>query len=236
MAVVLKVIGGKNDGREIAIAVPRFIIGRGETAHLRPASDLVSREHCAIEVTPDKVLILDLDSRNGTFVNGNQLTQPHVARSGDTVRIGRLQFQLMVDPAKAAAKKPKVSGVVDAASRTASAKKSSLEDSITDWLMEGDDEDQPDTEQRRAITASDTIQLNFEETTAFGTPKKTTTEDPLESSDEEIESPSGEIEGDAKGKKKKKEKPKKLPPIPKMQHESSTTAADDVLRKFFNRR
>ena len=31
MQVVLKVVGGKNDGREITIAVPRFIIGRGDT-------------------------------------------------------------------------------------------------------------------------------------------------------------------------------------------------------------
>ncbi len=42
MQVTLKDVGGKNNGREINIAVPRFIVGRGETAHLRPASDLVS--------------------------------------------------------------------------------------------------------------------------------------------------------------------------------------------------
>ena len=233
MAVVLRVIGGKNDGREIAIAVPRFIIGRGETAHLRPASDLVSREHCAIEVNEDQVTIFDLDSRNGTFVNGNQLTQPHIARSGDSVRIGRLQFQLMIDPAKAAAKKPKVNGVVDAAARTASTKKASLEDSITDWLLEGDeDDDAPGSEERKAIISSETIQLNFEETTAFGTVKKKPDAEAGDASDEEL----SEELSDGDGKKKKKEKPKKLPPIPKMKHESSTTAADDVLRKFFNRR
>ena len=70
MQVVLRVVGGKNDGREITIAVPRFIIGRGETAHLRPASDLVSREHCEILFGDGKVVINDLTSRNGTFVNG----------------------------------------------------------------------------------------------------------------------------------------------------------------------
>ena len=45
MQVSLKVVGGKNDGRLIAINVPEFVIGRGETAHLRPQSDLVSRAH-----------------------------------------------------------------------------------------------------------------------------------------------------------------------------------------------
>ena len=73
MQVVLKVVGGKNDGREITIAVPRFIIGRGDTAHLRPASDLVSREHCEILVSDGSVIINDLKSRNGTFVNGKRI-------------------------------------------------------------------------------------------------------------------------------------------------------------------
>ncbi len=39
MQVNLKVIGGKNDGRMIGIAVSEFIIGRGEQAHLRPQAN-----------------------------------------------------------------------------------------------------------------------------------------------------------------------------------------------------
>ena len=231
MQVVLKVVGGKNDGREIAIAVPRFIIGRGETAHLRPASDLVSREHCAIEVQDGKVTVTDLKSRNGTFVNGNAITETHIARAGDSVRIGRLQFQLVIDPVKASAKKPKVSDVVDAASRTANKKPASLEDSISDWLLEGGDEDDmPNTDEKKIISSAETIQLSLEETTAFR--KDLDKKDSLNETSGETE-----LDGDSKADdKKKKSKPMKLPPLPKFQHESSTTAADDVLRKFFNRR
>ncbi len=239
MQVVLKVVGGKNDGREIAIAVPRFIIGRGETAHLRPASDLVSREHCAIEVQDGKVTIQDLESRNGTFVNGNQLTETHVARPGDSLRIGRLQFQVIIDPVKAGAKKPKVNNVVEAAARTASKKSHSLEDSITDWLLEvADDDEAPDTNEKQVIASAETIQLNLEDTTAI---QKEISEDENhaigtaddESSHEEL---ADEESTDDPKSKKKKPKPKKLPPLPKFQHDSSTSAADDVLRKFFNRR
>ena len=64
MQVFLKVVGGKNDAREIAITVPKFVIGRGEEAHLRPTSDLVSRHHTAINVENGKVIIEDLKSRN----------------------------------------------------------------------------------------------------------------------------------------------------------------------------
>lgn len=222
MQVVLKVVGGKNDGREISIAVPRFIIGRGETAHLRPSSDLVSREHCEIVVGEDgAVTVSDLKSRNGTFVNGEALTGPHSAKSGDTLRVGRLQFEIVIDPVKASNKKPKVNDVVEAASRTASTKKrQSLEDSITDWLMD-ESEDEPSTSERDKIATAETIQLKLEETSVFGAAPR----------DRKSEKPEEE-EADGKGKKK----PKKLPAMPKHTHESSTSAADDVLRKFFNRR
>ena len=236
MQVVLKVVGGKNDGREIAISVPRFIIGRGETAHLRPASDLVSREHCAIEVGDGKVTIIDLASRNGTFVNGEQLSQPHIARAGDSLRIGRLQFQLLIDPVKASAKKPKVSGVVEAAARTAAAKKVSLEDSITDWLLDdSDEEDAPNTKEKELIASAETIQLNLDETAQFSK-KDAAKSAELEPSASVDESALEDDDSDSSSGKKKKSKPKKLPPLPKFQHDSSKSAADDVLRKFFNRR
>jgi pSer/pThr/pTyr-binding forkhead associated (FHA) protein len=217
MQVVLRVVGGKNDGREITIAVPRFIIGRGDTAHLRPASDLVSREHCEILFGGGKVIINDLASRNGTFVNGKQLTETHVAKSGDSLRIGLLQFEVVIDPVKASAKKPRVGDVVEAAARTAQNKKTRLEDSITDWLT--DEEDNPNTAERDAIASSETIQLNLEETSVFGTTKR----------ESKADEPTGEESPSEDG-------PKKLPPMPKRQHDSSTTAADDVLKKFFNRR
>lgn len=216
MRVVLKVVGGKNDGREITIAVPRFIIGRGDTAHLRPSSDLVSREHCAIVIEDGNVTISDLKSRNGTFINGEQLSGSHVATSGDALRVGRLHFEVIIDPVKSGNKKPRVNDVVEAASRTAAKKKMSLEDSITDWLMDEEAGD-PSTSERDQIASAETIQLNLEETSVFGT---TGTRE----------------KGRAPEEEKDGAKPGKLPTLPKHTHEDSTSAADDVLRKFFNRR
>lgn len=229
MQVVLKVVGGKNDGREIKIAVPRFIIGRGETAHLRPSSDLVSREHCEIVITEDgKVRIADLKSRNGTFVNGEQLTASHFASSGDSLRVGRLQFEVVIDPVKASTKKPKVSGVVEAASRAASSgRKSSLEDSISDWLT--DDEDETPSEIGR-IASAETLQLSVEETSVFGAGGKQRRDEERRLAKAQAEDEASESGG--KGKKK----PMKLPKQEKESHTDSTTAADDVLRKFFKRR
>ena len=105
MRVILRVVGGKNDGREIKISVPEFIIGRGEKAHLRPSSDLISRQHCKISVKDSTVVVEDMGSRNGSFLNGEQLSKPTVAKSGDSVRVGRLHFELVIDPSQVRSQK-----------------------------------------------------------------------------------------------------------------------------------
>ena len=87
MDVKLKVVSGSNAGREIKIPIPRFLIGRGEDCHLRPKSDLISRQHCAILIEANKVSIQDL-SKNGTFVNEERVNGQRELKPGDKVRIG----------------------------------------------------------------------------------------------------------------------------------------------------
>ena len=227
MQVILKVIGGKNDGRQIKIAVPRFIIGRGETAHLRPSSDLVSREHCEIVIGDGVVHISDLKSRNGTYVNGLKLDGRHKVNSGDSLRVGRMQFEVIVDHALAGAKKPKVKGVVEAATRTAKTKKKmSLEESISDWLM--DDDYDPDTGERDQIASAETLQLDIGDTSVFGKDKAWR--------DEQRRKESEENEAKESDSSKGKSKFKKLPKAEDAVHDSSTSAADEVLKRFFKRR
>ena len=207
MQVILKVVGGKNDGRQIKIAVPRFIIGRGETAHLRPASDLISREHCEIVIGSGVVRVNDLKSRNGTYINGLKLDGPHNASSGDTLRVGRLQFEIVVDLALAGAKKPKVKGVVEAASRAATAKKKpSLEDSISDWLM--DDDDEPVSSERERLSSAETLQLNLGDTSVFG--KGKAARDEMRRREKEEQEAKDAAAAAGSGKSKGKPKPKKL--------------------------
>ncbi len=224
MQVKLRVIGGKNDGREIKISVPEFIIGRGENAHLRPSSDLVSRHHCSLFIRNGSLVIKDMDSRNGTFVNGTKLVGEYVAKVGDTLRVGRLQFEVLIDHMQPGNKKPKVQGVAEAAARTVGSAKSpeGLDDeSITDWLAP--------TEDDSTKSLTDTQQFSLEETPT----KMFVRSDELSDSDGQVPG-SGEDTTDSGSKKHKKFK--KLPPKKANKADSSKSAADDVLRKFFNRR
>jgi len=82
---------------------PRLTLPDGQTVHLAGRmrlgraghNDVVlddamaSREHAEIEVTEDLVLLRDLGSGNGTFVNEVQLTERQPLSDGDRIRIGR---------------------------------------------------------------------------------------------------------------------------------------------------
>ena len=70
MKIQLIVVQGKPEGKVIPLTGPVFKIGRGEGCHLRPNSELVSREHAEFRVVDEEVTVRDLGSRNGTLVNG----------------------------------------------------------------------------------------------------------------------------------------------------------------------
>ena len=138
MQVKLRVIGGKNDGKELEIKVPEFLIGRGDGVNLRPKSDLISRHHCAVILEDGQAFIKDLESRNGTHLNGERISGKVKMQVGDRLRVGRLQFEVLIDHGSPSRKKPRVTSIKDAAQRTAEGGANLDEDSITDWLFEAE--------------------------------------------------------------------------------------------------
>ena len=223
MQVSLKVVGGKNDGRLIAINVPEFVIGRGETAHLRPQSDLVSRAHCSVLVVDGKVVLRDLGSRNGTFLNDERLEGEQQVTIGDRFRVGRLQFEFQIDHAVAGSKKPKVEGVREAAARTAATAGEDFDDeSITDWLSQD-----VDSEEVARTSGSETRQFMLDETERVL----------LEQLSEESKKAREEKDRIEKEETKAaNNEPGKLPDRARTNSEDSRDAASQMLRKFFNRR
>lgn len=96
MEVALKVVEGKQTGTLIPLNKEKFLIGREEDCQLRPNSDLVSRHHCVIAVDDFTVRIRDLGSTNGTFVNDQRITTQVVLKQGDSIRIGKLAFEMQI--------------------------------------------------------------------------------------------------------------------------------------------
>lgn len=77
-----------NDRGELVQRMP-VIIGRSQDAHLQPGDEYggVSRTHARIDHTEDGVMLTDLASKNGTWLNGVQISAAPLTL-GDQVQIG----------------------------------------------------------------------------------------------------------------------------------------------------
>ena len=226
MQVRLKIMHGSNMGQEVKIPTPKCLIGRGDECHLKPQSDAVSRKHCIIITTENEVVVRDLNSRNGTFVNGERVGEESVLLTGDQWRVGPLEFEMVIEQTVAKAKRPKVSDIKEAVARTAEgAGNSSTTDlgEVTDWLSELDEADR-----ERRTTDPETRQFRLDDTTDRGTV--------VEAKEGATTDTKALPPGEANPKKPEKKSPGKLPPRPSAQTKDSREAASDMLKKFFNRR
>jgi pSer/pThr/pTyr-binding forkhead associated (FHA) protein len=135
--VTLRVIEGPHEGQELVCTdLTHITIGRSDECNFRlhgePADLLVSRRHCLIEARPEWVEVRDLESRNGTFVNGLRVGFPidpgspdgsaafrRRLRNGDLLYLGTSVVQVTVQvsaieatpPAEAEAVQASAAGV-----------------------------------------------------------------------------------------------------------------------------
>src|SRR5690349_24163170 len=73
-------------------------IGRAAGADFIVDAALVSRVHCRLTALPDGQLELsDLESTNGTYVNGVRVGQPLRLASGDRLQVGRVELVALRD-------------------------------------------------------------------------------------------------------------------------------------------
>jgi ribosome-associated protein YbcJ (S4-like RNA binding protein) len=78
--------------REVDLRSSVTTIGRDEECEIVFDDTLVSRRHARIFLAEHGALIEDLDSRNGVFVNGEQIERSRQLLDGDRVRIGTQDF------------------------------------------------------------------------------------------------------------------------------------------------
>jgi pSer/pThr/pTyr-binding forkhead associated (FHA) protein len=93
--LLLRFISGKYKGGEFPVPVgARVVIGRAANVDVVLVEDLVSRRHAEFEHQGDCVLLRDLDSTNGTFVNGERIRE-RVLEDKDRVLIGTSILKLV---------------------------------------------------------------------------------------------------------------------------------------------
>jgi EAL domain-containing protein (putative c-di-GMP-specific phosphodiesterase class I) len=81
--------------RQTRVDAARFIVGRKPEASLSIPSPTVSREHAELTVVEDGLLLRDLGSTNGTFVNGTRIQEPCTVNHGDLLQFGQRVFRVI---------------------------------------------------------------------------------------------------------------------------------------------
>jgi pSer/pThr/pTyr-binding forkhead associated (FHA) protein len=89
----LEVLTGVAAGKKIKLSDQKemCIIGRDENADLSIDENVISREHAKLEKKWGGIVITDLDSKNGTFVN-NERVKEKLLRDGDKVMLGTVKL------------------------------------------------------------------------------------------------------------------------------------------------
>jgi len=85
-------------GRSYELICERTTVGRGSENTLTVRDASLSRQHCEILTFGSEVIVHDLGSRNGTFVDGHRLdgTQAQ-AKHGQVIAFGNVQVRLDID-------------------------------------------------------------------------------------------------------------------------------------------
>ena len=68
-------------------------VGRATRADFIVDAALVSRVHCRLTATDDRVEVVDLSSTNGTFVNDRRVKTAQLG-AGDRLRVGRMELKI----------------------------------------------------------------------------------------------------------------------------------------------
>jgi len=82
--------------QELDLPVGEFLIGRAATCQLSLDDPLVSRNHAALMVSDEGVVLEDLGSRNGVKVNGQRISGSHKLLNGDVISIGSQELRYVV--------------------------------------------------------------------------------------------------------------------------------------------
>jgi diguanylate cyclase (GGDEF)-like protein len=83
----LLVIAGPSFGEMYKLRGDRLVLGRGDRTDVRIVDDGISREHAAVQREGGKVVLVDLNSTNGTYCNGLRVPRQELT-DGDKISIG----------------------------------------------------------------------------------------------------------------------------------------------------
>jgi len=83
-------------GTRFPVRRGEYILGRSPYCSIVVSNALASRQHCAVRMVAEGLSITDLNSRNGTFVNGERISEQRLLSAGDVIRVGSDSIEVMI--------------------------------------------------------------------------------------------------------------------------------------------
>ena len=203
---------GETTSPEVEIHNRRFVIGSAKDCSMRCPSTSVSPHHCEIRIEPHGAVLYALPGETGTLVNDQPVKDQQLLEPGDHLRIGRLEFEVLIERSVAPAP--------DADVEHSHEEENQVEDLVSDLLVEADER-----EREHRMIDPESRQFHLPAGAPPAAPSPTDAE-------------KGEQEKAGKKKKKGKLPPGKLPSPPPSAYddtEDSTEAAQEALRRMFSR-
>ncbi|MDO9396528.1 MAG: FHA domain-containing protein, partial [Herbiconiux sp.] len=90
----LVITSGTNSGSEIPLGTEPLTIGRSSDSSVVIRDDYTSTHHARLMVWGEEWVIQDLDSTNGTFLDGQRVSSPVHVPLNTPIRIGATSFEL----------------------------------------------------------------------------------------------------------------------------------------------
>ncbi len=142
MSTKLTLAIGSHAGIEEPLKHGFYMIGRDRECQIRPKSHSVSRRHCLLHHSGQGLRVFDLASANGTRVNDQRLepNQWMWLKTGDTLRCGKVAFDVCVEPGDETSGPPLTSESLKAAKDSPVNKNRAWEDFDIVSFLEAEDE------------------------------------------------------------------------------------------------
>ena len=96
MTLILQNVSAISELPDIVIENYPFVIGRGGDSNAKLPLAFISRRHCQMTKALEGIHVQDLESHNGTYVNGRKATGPLLVQNGDEISLGSACFRAII--------------------------------------------------------------------------------------------------------------------------------------------
>jgi pSer/pThr/pTyr-binding forkhead associated (FHA) protein len=81
-------------GKSYELKAEKTTVGRVDDNNFQIAEGSVSSHHCEVLLRGKEVIVRDLNSTNGTYVNGEKVTTEKILKPGQILRLGQIEMRL----------------------------------------------------------------------------------------------------------------------------------------------